>query len=234
MQPMSKYIISILFFLISFYTIAQETKVNDTVEDVYKDRYGIRIGIDIIQPIYSLFDENKKGLEIVADYRITNIIYAAAEIGYNDVTTFEDYYNFTTNGSYIKVGADVNVYKNWIGMENMILVGIRYGFSVFDQTLNQGIINADPFLPVHELTEPVNYSGLNASWFALVLGIKAEVLHNLFLGFSFSGNILLSSKEPENFQNLFIPGFNRVYVNGNGFSFNYTVSYLIPFYKKSQ
>ncbi len=229
---MFKYIISTLLLFISVIATSQETKAKDTVEDVYKDRYGIRLGIDIIQPIYSLFDENKKGLEIVADYRITKIFYVAAEIGYNDVTTYEDYYNFTTNGSYIKLGADVNVYKNWIGMENIILVGLRYGFSVFDQTLNQGIINADPFLPEEELADPVSYNGLTASWFSVVLGIKVEVLHNLFLGFSFSGNSLISSKEPENFKNLFIPGFNRVYMNNNGFSFNYTVSYLIPFYKK--
>lgn len=232
MQRMLKYITSILLFLISFAGISQETKVKDSIEDVYKDRYGIRVGIDIVQPVYSLFDENKKGLEIVADYRITKIIYAAAELGYNDVTTYEDFYNFTTNGSYIKLGADVNVYKNWIGMENIILVGLRYGFSIFNQTLNQGIINADPFLPEEELTDPVTYNSLNASWFSVVLGIKVEVLHNLFLGFSFSGNSLISSKEPENFKNLFIPGFNRVYVNNNGFSFNYTISYLIPFYKK--
>lgn len=233
MPRMLKYSINILFFLISFLAVAQEKKVKDTVEDVYKDRYGLRIGIDVIQPIYSLFDDNKKGLEIVADYRVAKIFYVAAELGYNDVTTFEDYYNFTTNGSYIRLGADVNVYKNWIGMENIILVGLRYGFSVFDQTLNQGIINADPFLPVEELAEPITYNGLTASWFSIVLGIKAEVAHNLFLGFSFSGNVLLSSKEPENFKNLFIPGFNRVFVNNNGLSFNYTISYLIPFYKKA-
>ena len=188
--------------------------------------------MDIFRPIYSLIDEDKKGLEIVADYRITKIIYIAAELGYNDVTTFEDYYNFTTSGSYIKAGADVNVYKNWIGMENIILVGLRYGFSVFDQTLNQAVINADPFLPEETLQESINYDGLSASWASIVLGIKVEVLHNLFMGFSFSGNTLISSKEPENFKNLFIPGFNRVYVNNNGFSFNYTISYLIPFYKK--
>lgn len=232
MQHMLKYTISIILLFISFSALSQETKIKDSVKDVYKDRYGIRLGIDIFQPTYSLFDENKKGLEIVGDYRVAKIFYAAAELGYNDVTTFEDYYNFTTNGSYIKLGADVNVYKNWIGMENIILVGLRYGFSIFDQTLNGGIINADPFLPEEELPDPVTYSGLNASWFSLVLGIKVEVLHNVFLGFSFSGNSLISSKDPEKFKNLFIPGFNRVYVNNNGFSFNYTVSYLIPFYKK--
>ncbi len=226
--PMLKYTINVILFLVSFSAISQEAEV----EEVYKDRYGIRLGIDIIQPIYSLFDDHKKGLEIVGDYRITKSLFVAAELGYNDTTSYEDYFNFTTNGSYIKFGADANIYKNWIGMENMIYVGLRYGFSVFNQTLNEAVINADPFLPLETLSEPAHYNGLNASWISLVFGIKAEVLHNLFLGFSVSGNKLVSSKEPENFKNLFIPGFNKVFVNNNGFGFNYTISYLIPFYKK--
>lgn len=226
---MLKYSISILLLLISFSTVSQET--ND--EEVYKDRYGIRFGIDIIQPIYSLFDDGKKGLEIVADYRIMDKIFVAAELGYNDTTTFEDYYNFSTNGFYAKFGADFNIYKNWIGMENLMYVGLRYGFSGFNQTLNQAIINADPFLPNETLLDPVDYNGLNASWISVVFGMKVEVLHNLFLGFSISVNKLISSKEPENFKNLFIPGFNKVFVNNNGFGFNYTISYLIPFYKKA-
>jgi len=43
---------------------------------------------------------------------------------------------------------------------------------------------------------------------------------------------LISSKELDNFDNLFIPGFNKVFLNNNGFSFNYTISYLIPIYRK--
>ncbi|MGA9271828.1 MAG: DUF6048 family protein [Lutimonas sp.] len=31
---------------------------------------------------------------------------------------------------------------------------------------------------------------------------------------------------------MYVPGFERVYVNDYGFSFNYTISYLIPFYRK--
>lgn len=225
---MLKFIINIILFLVFIPTFSQEAET----EEVYKDRYGIRFGIDVMQPIYSLFDDKKNGLEIVGDYRITKKLFIAAELGYNDTATYEDFYNFRTNGSYIKFGVDANVYKNWIGMENLIYAGLRYGFSVFDQTLNEVQINADPFLPPQTLPESINYNSLNASWVSIVFGIKVEVLHNVFLGFSVSGNKLISSKEPENFKNLFIPGFNKVFVNSNGYGFNYTITYLIPFYKK--
>ena len=72
--------------------------------------------------------------------------------------------------------------RNWIGMENMIVVGIRYGFSTFNQTVNEYTINTDPFVPVRTESDGVNYDGLSAHWAELVLGLKVEVLHNVFFG----------------------------------------------------
>lgn len=43
---------------------------------------------------------------------------------------------------------------------------------------------------------------------------------------------MISTKEPDGFKNLFVPGFNRVFLNDSGFGFNYTISYLIPIYKR--
>lgn len=226
---MLKYFISILFIFL-FFSVFSQDKTKDTIK--YKDRYGFRVGIDIFQPVYSLFDNDKKGLEFVGDFRVTKRFYAAAELGYSEATNKEDYFEFYTNGQYIKAGLDFNAYKNWIGMENMIVVGLRYAFSTFDQTLNEYTINADPFLPNQNITTPVTYNGLNAQWIEFVLGLKAEILHNVFMGFSFRWNQMVTSKEPENFKNLYVPGFNKVYLNNNGFGFNYTISYLLPFYRK--
>lgn len=228
---MLRYIISICLFVFGLSLKAQETEQKkDTA--TYKDRYGIRVGIDVVLPIKSFIDDNNKGFEIVGDYRIHKRFYLASELGYRDHTGEEDYFNYSTKGEYLKFGVDYNAYKNWLGMENMIVVGLRYGFSIFDQTLNQYTINADPFLPEQTVSDPINYDGLNAQWVEFVLGLKVEVLHNVFLGFSFRGNKMISSKKPDNFSNLYVPGFDRVSINGSGYSFNYTVSYLIPFYRK--
>lgn len=226
---MLKYSINIiiLFFSLSLFS---QNKIKDT--SAYKDRYGLRVGIDLFQPIYSLIDEDRKGLEFVADYRVSKRFFVATEFGYSEATTQEDFFNFYTNGQYLKIGADFNAYKNWLGMENIIVVGLRYAYSTFDQTVNEYTINADPFLPNQIITNTLNYNGLNAQWIEFVLGIKAEILHNVFLGFSFRGNQLINSKDPDNFKSLYIPGFNKVYLNNNGFGFNYTLSYLIPLYRK--
>lgn len=228
---MLRYIISITFLLSVLFVSAQETeKEKDTA--AYKDRYGLRVGLDIVLPFYTFFSDDTKGFEIVGDYRFMDRFYLATELGYRDHTDQEDYYNFTTQGQYIKLGVDYNAYKNWIGMENMIVVGFRYAFSTYDYNINEYAINADPFVPLRTETDALSYENLNAQWIEFVLGLKVEVLHNVFLGVSFRGNAMISSKDPDNFKTLYVPGFGDVSFNNKGFSFNYTLSYLIPFYKK--
>ena len=73
---------------------------------------------------------------------------------------------------------------------------------------------------------------LNAHWIEFLFGMKVETLNNLYLGAQFSIKKMLSTKEPENFKNLYVPGFNRVFLNDLGVGFNYSVSYNIPIINK--
>lgn len=225
----------ILVFFISFLvsaTINAQQKP-DTVKT--KESYGLRVGVDLSKPIISFMDEESKGLELVGDVNISRNYFAAVELGFEDKTSKEDYMNFTTKGSYIKIGVNYNAYKNWIGMTNEIYFGMRYGFSIFDQTLNSYTPNVKGtyFIPT-EVLPNTEFKDLSAHWAELVLGIKAETFKNLYLGFSFSFKKMVSTKEPTNFKNLYVPGFNRVYLNDTGFGMNYTLSYLIPIIKKEK
>jgi len=225
----------ILFFIISLSfclnTKAQES-VSETVQDsVPKNKYGaFRFGVDLSMPIIQLFNEEQKGLEIVADYRINKKFFVAGEFGYEDNTRQEDHFNFTTKGQYIKAGVNYNTYENWKGMYNQIYVGIRYGTSFFDYTLNDYSPNVygEYFIP--ELKEAgTEFNGLNANWVEFVAGLQVETFKNLYLGAMIEFKSMLFFKEPENFKNMYVPGFNNVSVNDLGFGFNYTITYNIPF-----
>lgn len=233
MKFMLKYLFSSTILLLSLAGLCQEKK-KDSVTPI-SQRYGLRVGADISKLIRSGLDKNYKGLEFVADYRLTKKIYLAGEIGNENKTTDDDRINFTTKGSYFKVGFDSNSYQNWLDMENLIHVGLRYGVSSFSQEINSyKLYNTATYFP----QAPINntsqeFSGLSAHWIEVVAGMKAEVLKNIFMGFSFRINYLVSNKKPDNFDNLYIPGFNRTYDGKFGVGFNYTVSYFIPFYKKT-
>jgi hypothetical protein len=198
------------------------------------DRYGVRVGLDLYKVTRGLYDNNYKGIEFVGDYRLTKKYFLAAELGNENKTTDDDRVNFTTKGSYLKVGFDYNAYENWLDMENIISIGMRYGFSTFNQQLNSyRIYNANPyFAETPIIPSGKKFDGLSASWIEVVAGIKAKVFDNVFVGFSLRLNRLVTNKEPDNFSNLYIPGFNRTYDGSFGVGFNYTVTYFVPIYKK--
>lgn len=223
-----------LLFLTSIFGYAQEGEevVNDSISK--NNKYGLRIGIDLARPTISLFDEEFSGFEIMADFRITHKFYIAVEFGSDKDEQNEENLVSSTKGSYIKIGADFNAYNNWVGMNNAIYVGLRYGFSTFEQDL-QGytIYTGDTTFPGTIVYDPHTYSGLTAHWAEFIFGIKTEVFNNLFLSINLQLKNKFLEEVPENFNNLYIPGFNQTNDYGDfGVGFGYGVSYLIPIYKK--
>jgi hypothetical protein len=261
MKHTLKYIFSFCFLLLTVLTQAQETnskkntsqakipespmqaKVKattatktDTIVPVKKDRYGVRVGVDLYKLTRGLYDSNYKGIELVGDYRLTKNYYLAAELGSENKTTEDDRLNTTTKGTYIKAGFDYNGYENWLNMENIISIGLRGGFSTFNQELNSyKIYNANPYWgEVPWITSGEKFNSLTAGWIEVVAGVKVKVFNNIFVGFSLRMNTLIFDKKPsDNFENLYIPGFNRTYAGNFGAGINYTVTYFVPLYKKT-
>jgi len=250
---MLKYFISLLLFLGVVHLRSQTEPIDlqpkDTV--VYDQPYGIRAGIDLSRPIITSFQDNYTGFEIVADYRLSQKLYLAAELGNENKTRVEELggvdvpddaelYDFNTSGSYIKLGVDLNTYDNWYGMNNSIFIGGRYAFSTFSQTVNSfryydsnRYWSRDRFALGSD--EEQEFSGLNASWLEFVFGTKVELFANIYIGASIRLGFLISNTESESIQNLFIPGFNKVTEGSNfGVGYNYSLSYLIPLYKKAK
>lgn len=232
MKYMLKYIFSLALGCVSFVGTAQ---VKDTAKVVYPERYGLRLGVDLHRLARTFYETDYRGLELVGDYRLTRRFYIAGELGNEDKTVDDDRMNFTTKGTYFKAGFDYNSFENWLDMENMIYVGMRYGVSSFSQTLNSyKIYDPTNYYGETIITSGEKFNGLTASWIEVIGGIKAELFNNLYLGFSLRLNYLVSDKKPANFDNLYIPGFNRTYDGKFGAGLNYTVSYFIPIYKKNK
>jgi len=226
-----------------------QEKVRDTTKK--SEIYGLRLGVDLSRPLISVFKDGYRGLEITGDYRISQRWYLAAELG-NESNIVEEVldnaegvnritiYEMNTSGSYIKLGADFNTYQNWYGMNNSIIVGARYAFSTFSTSLDTYSIydsnrywNPDTFLTGSELLG--EYSGLSASWLELLIGVKTELFANIYMGASVRLGILVTNSEADAFANVWIPGFNRKTDNSRfGVGFNYTLSYLIPIYRKAR
>jgi hypothetical protein len=202
-----------------------------------KEKYGLRVGGDLGKIIRSFIDDDYSGFEITADYRLKKRLYIAGEIGFEEKNTITDYLNITSTGSYIKGGIDYNMYQNWLDMDNMIYAGFRIGASTFSQNLNSFTVYTtdqywEPQFTSNDLKE---FNGLTALWAELILGMKVELFNNLFLGLNLQLKVLGTDTEPDNFTNVYIPGFNKTFdSSGIGVGYGYTIAYRIPLYKKDK
>ncbi|GEQ86566.1 hypothetical protein ULMS_20740 [Patiriisocius marinistellae] len=228
----------LLFFistvLISNISVAQTETIepNDTITQPIK--YGLRVGVDISKPIRSLLDKDYSGFEITGDFRFREKFYLAAEIGNEKKDYFEPNLNASTSGSYIKLGVDYNAYNNWLGLNNAIFTGLRYGASSFKQELlAYTIYTTNQTFPTTAIVEPQEFTGLTASWVEFIAGVKTEIYKNLYLSINVQLKRQIGEKTPEGFDNLYIPGFNKTYdFSEFGVGYGYTVSYLVPIFTK--
>tara|TARA_R110002050_G_scaffold24083_2_gene64236 strand:- start:25969 stop:26700 length:732 start_codon:yes stop_codon:yes gene_type:complete len=218
---------------------AQNDSIASTETDsiIIKEKYGLRVGADIGKLVRTFADDDYTGFEIAADYRLKKRLYIAGEIGTEEKNTITEYLDITSKGSYIKAGIDYNMYQNWLDMDNMIYSGFRIGASTFNQDLNSySIYNTEQYWqPQFSSSETKEFKDLTAIWVEFILGMKAELFNNLYLGLNVQLKVLASETEPDNFQNVYIPGFNKTFdSSGIGVGYSYTISYRIPLYKKNK
>lgn len=228
---------AILMVLVCSKIQAQNDTIPKTQNDstVVKLKYGLRLGVDTGKLLRSFLDDEYMAIEIVADYRLTKRLYIAGELGNEERILITDFLNTTTQGNYFKAGIDYNSYQNWLDMDNMVYFGSRVAFSSFSHTINDyQIYSTDQYWGQQKiLEEPFELNGLSAIWTELILGLKAELFNNLYFGLNVQLKVLLTETKPDNFQNIYIPGFNKTYDSSRiGVGYGYTLAYRIPLYKK--
>jgi hypothetical protein len=228
-----------MFLMLCISMQAQNDSIISTVNDSLKIKlkYGLRVGGDIGKLIRSFSDNDYTGFEVNADYRIKRALYIAGELGIEEKITTNDYLNVTTSGTYLKAGIDYNLYKNWLDMDNMIYSGFRVGAAAFSQQINSfTVYNTDQYWgEQYGSTDAQKFNDLTAFWIELIIGIKVELFNNLYLGLNAQLKGLVSETVPTNFENIYIPGFNKTYdSSGIGVGYGYSISYLIPLYKKNK
>ena len=217
------------------------TQSNGATQDstLIKQKYGLRVGTDVGKLARTLIDNKYSGFELIGDFRLTNKIYLAGEFGIEQRTTEEEFITTTAEGSYLKLGIDYNLYRNWLDMDNMIFAGFRLAGSTFSQTLDSFSVYDvnNQYWTDNQVTvaDPEEIKGLSTTWFEVLIGIKAELLTNFYAGINVQLKGRITEDKPDDFDSLWIPGFNRTFDSGVfGWGMGYTLSYRIPVYNKNK
>ncbi|MCG8311489.1 MAG: DUF6048 family protein [Cytophagales bacterium] len=197
------------------------------------DRYvpsAIRIGGDPGTFGYMLFSEKRGFIEAEADIDFDRL-FIVANYGLSNYKLDEPTYVYENNGSYLRVGADINFMHQDQNL-NVMFFGLRYATSSFNDKLDydtQAIIQSQTGWP--NTRETSRSDNGKATWYEMVTGLKIRIVKQLYMGFSLRFKLLMKTTQTNDLRPYYIPGFGKN-INTSSFGFNYYISYRLPFRKK--
>lgn len=184
---------------------------------------GLRLGIDASRLIGNLLNQDLHFYEANADVSFGKYL-LSADLGNGRHFINADGLDYQTSGTYFRIGPDINFIPESKD-KNAFFVGLRYGRSSFEEKLNTTFSS-----PGWNVLEVSPNRQASARWFEGVLGLKARVWNNFYLGYTLRYKFGAKVKEDEGFTAYEVPGFGKL-GDGSTFSFNYHVFYRIPLVK---
>ncbi|MFV0482617.1 MAG: DUF6048 family protein [Bacteroidales bacterium] len=204
-----------------------EIKAKEEKEPKYRRFFAPRIGTNLMKPFLGMYTfGDDTGFEIIADYEFAPNWFVATELGYETFGIKNSYIDLDGNGQYFKIGANLNILKDkkQDAKRHSVEIIARYAISSNSQQVNR-ISHSNYWGEVINTDYPSQ--NINAHWWELGIGLKAEILKNLFMGWEVRAMMMISSPDiyPDAFR---VAGF------GQKDSFNvaigYNIMYLLPFH----
>jgi len=220
-----------LLAAISYGQKEPQKKIKPKRTDNYIRMKGIRLGADITRPFQDLWTKgNRYGTEFSADMELWPNLFPVFESGFDVMKINTSYIDYKSSGSYSRIGMDYNFLqaenKN---DKNIFYVGLRYGFVLARQQVNSYTIDSY-WTPTTGRFSNQNYF---AHWGEFLVGLKGEIVHNFYMGWTIRGKIKLNNKDLGMPPTYFIPGYGKA-ENGFNFDFTYSVYYNLPWdFRKS-
>ena len=189
---------------------------------------GPRVGIDLSRFLLSTMQKGKRaGWEIQGDIPYKGNYFPTVEIGMQTFDDQRDGFHYKNNGTYARLGVDVNIVKfESLKDHDLLFVGARYGYSIFNQQTDE-IVYSNYW---GSLTSSIPRRTMNAHWAELVFGMKGELFSNFFIGWSLRAKFPLIVTNDPNISPYIIPGIGRI-TGGTPFDFSAGVYYRFPIFR---
>ncbi len=188
-------------------------------------RYGgVRFGLDLLPFAGYLQTPQQKGYEITLDAEVKDGWFITAGGGSLTYDKNEVDYDYSMNGYYARIGLDHNILPRLPQENGTIFWGFRVATGSFTQQPDRITIRDGYW---GDYGTSLSAQQVHPFWAELTVGIRAEVLKNLFLGWNVRGHFLL--RLPKDILTPYIiPGYGNSQKNFP-IGFNYMISYKIPY-----
>ncbi len=189
----------------------------------YKKR-GVSFGVDLSRVALPILTDDRKALEFNIRTNFKKRMFLSGSFGYENVDFNKKEYSYKSNGAYFRFGFDYDFFVvEDPGNNDDITIGLRYAMGWQQQE--------SPKLTIYDgywgnYTSKINKYSINTHWVESVVGMRTELLKNLYLGAYLRLKIKLFSDNNEIMKPAYIPGFGNGDSNAQ-FGFTYVIAYKI-------
>ena len=226
------YISSLIFCFMVFSVQAQKTNKVQKIDSIPLIN-GVTVQADVASIISSAFTSKETySSEVAVQVDLKHKYFPILEVGYAGANKISnENITFQTNGMFSRLGVDLNLLtpkKDQKPTTNLFLAGLRLGMSSFKYNFNNFIIT-DTYWGG---SETLNYTNISNTkiWYEIVLGIRVEVVKNIFMGWSVRTKNLLNQDVTGQISPWYIPGYGIN--NGSSWGLNYTIGYKLNIHSK--
>ena len=224
MRSIYKYTISVCLCLVTFSLQAQKVKTKPEMTDV-KWFNGLTVQADLASLVVSALGGDNYSMEGGVQVDLKHKYYPIIEVGMAGAnkTSIENI-GYKTSGLFSRLGLDINLIKQKKDSKptkNLFLTGIRIGMTHFKYDYTDISIKNDFWGG----TETLDYSKIPSTkiWYEIIVGVRVEVVKNIFMGWSIRNKNLISSDLTGEVLPWYIPGYG---LNAsNNWGINYTLGY---------
>ena len=189
---------------------------------------GIMVGVDVYGFLNQALGSDARTTEVSVEANLQNRFLPIVEIGYGsmDMTADETEIHYKTSAPFFRVGMNYNVFYQKPDLPGGLTVGLRYGFSSFEYNVQSPDLIDPNWGNTHV---PVDYTGVKSKvgWLEAVVGMRANVFKNFYLGLNVRYRSRLSMTKNENSEPYYIPGYGRG--KSSNFGITYSIIYKLPF-----
>ena len=221
MKCTPRYFFSLLAVSASVSAFAQEP----VYEAMPQRQVFVRVGYDLSRLALPYVRNNgSHGFEVSADGEIAYNFFPTVEIGRQSLKRSSDSLRYSMSGDYFRVGLDYNVinYKHRLDRD-IFFLGVRLGTSRFSHEAPLAVVNG--VLGTDECSIPK--ANLKATWGEAVVGLKGELVKNLYMGVTVRAKMMFSHTSYKTMTPYIIPGFGKGFYRFNA-GLSYSILYAIP------
>lgn len=225
MKSILRYLYSIILFFFFCVEVFATEKIKEQPIQKQKVFQGIYLSADAYAPVASFFNGGIFGEEASLDVNLWNRLFPVWEVGMMDMDQSFDDCKYTSSGYYNRLGINYNFIKNQKGADNMFYIGLRYASSTLDYKLYDVAIGNNYWN--ENAVFDIEKKSVHVGWGEFLVGIRAEMLTDFYMGFSVRYKALLHFYNNQLTSPSYIPGYGAN--NESNWGCTYTVTYKLPF-----